>query len=288
MSVNLGWGHRASSQWVKSRKSMADVRLLPALALPYCTLLCTKSGTQGAEHMSSISTGRAQATRQDKAAACSAHGIFVPRFFVNVLQMGKVGATAQYLMCCNAMQMIQGVSNATVRDMDLWSISLTSGLPDQHQQNALQSPHPNQQNGKDEDSKRRCDIPLRDQAPFIDDELPAAMHAQHDSGMQGSKRAGKFTYYFTVGLDAEAAYRCAWLTNAGQTAKCCCLLSEGLRLTSMSSGNCLHKVQLYLVRMRAAAADCCMKRPCKTNLCLTYVCMLEAGQSAAVTKLFAA
>lgn len=25
MSVNLGWGHRASSQWVKSRKSMADV-----------------------------------------------------------------------------------------------------------------------------------------------------------------------------------------------------------------------------------------------------------------------
>ena len=52
---------------------------------------------------------------------------------------------------------------------------------------------------------------MRQQAPFIDNELPAAMHAQHDNGMQGSKRAGKFTYYFTVGLDAEAAYRCAHL-----------------------------------------------------------------------------
>ncbi|KAL3150246.1 hypothetical protein ABBQ32_000102 [Trebouxia sp. C0010 RCD-2024] len=127
MSVNLGWGHKASSQWVKSRKSMAD--------------------------------------------------------------------------------MIKGVSTATIRDMDLWSISLTSGLPDQHQQNALQNPHPSQQNGKDDGSKRRRDIPLRDQAPFIDSELPAAIHAQHDGTMQGSHRAGKFTYYFTVGLDAEAAYR---------------------------------------------------------------------------------
>lgn len=104
--------------------------------------------------------------------------------------------------------MIKGVSTATIRDMDLWSITLTSGLPDQHQQNALQSPHPSQQNGKDDGSKRRRDIPLRDQAPFIDSELPAAMHAQNDSTMQGSHRAGKFTYYFTVGLDAEAAYRC--------------------------------------------------------------------------------
>lgn len=38
MSVNLGWGHKASSQWVKSRKSMADVSsplsasFLPAFA----------------------------------------------------------------------------------------------------------------------------------------------------------------------------------------------------------------------------------------------------------------
>ena len=107
------------------------------------------------------------------------------------------------------MQMIQGVGNATIRDMDLWSISFASGLPDQHQQNALQSPTPAQHTEKDESSKRRRDIPLRDQAPFIDDELPAAIHAQHDSSNQGSKRAGKFTYYFTVGLDAEAAYRCA-------------------------------------------------------------------------------
>ena len=106
-------------------------------------------------------------------------------------------------------QMIHGVSNATIRDMDLWSISFASGLPDQHQQNALQSPNPAQQTEKDKGSKRRRDIPLRDQAPFIDDELPAAIHAQHDSSVQGSKRAGKFTYYFTVGLDAEAAYRCA-------------------------------------------------------------------------------
>lgn len=106
------------------------------------------------------------------------------------------------------MQMIHGVSNATIRDMDLWSISFASGLSDQHQQNALQSPNPAQQN-KDEGSERRRDIPLRDQAPFIDSELPAAIHAQHDSSIQGSKRAGKFTYYFTVGLDAEAAYRSA-------------------------------------------------------------------------------
>lgn len=115
--------------------------------------------------------------------------------------------------------MIHGVGTATIRDMDLWSISLTSGLPDQHQQNALQSPKPPQQNGKDDGSKRRRDIPLRDQAPFIDAELPAAMHAHHDSSKQGSHRAGKFTYYFTVGLDAEAAYRCA----SCLTSTPCCL-----------------------------------------------------------------
>lgn len=105
--------------------------------------------------------------------------------------------------------MIHGVSQATIRDMDLWSITLASGLPDQHQHNSLQSPHPSQQNGKVEGSKRRRDVPLRDQAPFIDAELPAAMHAQDDSSNPGSTRAGKFTYYFTVGLDAEAAYRFA-------------------------------------------------------------------------------
>ena len=109
--------------------------------------------------------------------------------------------------------MIHGVSNATIRDMDLWSITLTSGLPDQHQQNALQSPHPGPLTGKDDGSKRRRDIPLREQAPFIDAELPAAMHGQHDSSMQGSQRGGKFTYYFTVGLDAEAAYRCGCLLS---------------------------------------------------------------------------
>ena len=106
-------------------------------------------------------------------------------------------------------QMIHGVSNATIRDMDLWSISFASGLPDQHQRNTVQSPKPAHQSDKDQSSTRRRDIPLRDQAPFIDAELPAAIHAQHDSSHQGSKRAGKFTYYFTVGLDAEAAYRCA-------------------------------------------------------------------------------
>ncbi len=98
------------------------------------------------------------------------------------------------------MQMIHGVANATVRDMDLWSISLHSGLPDKHHQNSLQSPHPPQENGQDEGFKRQKDVPLRNQAPFIDDELPSAVHAQHDSSIQGSKRAGKFTYYFTVGL----------------------------------------------------------------------------------------
>ena len=34
MSVNLGWGHRASRRWVKDRHSMADVRLLCLLHLP--------------------------------------------------------------------------------------------------------------------------------------------------------------------------------------------------------------------------------------------------------------
>ena len=107
------------------------------------------------------------------------------------------------------MQMSHGVSNATIRDMDMWSITLASGLPDQHQQNALQSPTSSQVNDQHHNgAKRLHHIPLRDQAPFIDAELPAAIHAQHDSSIHGSKRAGKFTYYFTVGLDAEAAYRC--------------------------------------------------------------------------------
>ena len=108
------------------------------------------------------------------------------------------------------MQMIQGVAKAHVRDMDLWSISLHSGLPEHHSQNALQSPHPSgQANGvphgqldgqvdQVEGSKRRRDIPLSQQAPFIDDELPSAVHIVHDSGIPGSKRAGKFTYYLQV------------------------------------------------------------------------------------------
>lgn len=103
--------------------------------------------------------------------------------------------------------MIHGVANAAVRDMDLWSISLQSGLTDRHQHNSLEGPHSPQDNGQDEGSKRQHHAPLRDQAPFIDDELPSAVHAQHGDNMQGSERAGKFTYYFTVGLDAEAAYR---------------------------------------------------------------------------------
>ena len=129
------------------------------------------------------------------------------------------------VQCWYCMQMIQGVANAHVRDMDLWSISLHSGLPEQHVHNALQSPHSNgQTNGvahgqldgqidQVEGSKRRRDIPLRQQAPFIDDELPSAVHIIHDSGIPGSKRAGKFTYYFTVGLDAEAAYRYVLCTS---------------------------------------------------------------------------
>ena len=128
-------------------------------------------------------------------------------------------------------QMIMGVGNATVRGMDLWSISMSSGLPEQYSHNSLQSAHQSKANGQAnghhngqadghhdgqvdgqvEGSKRRQDIPLRQQAPFIDDELPSAVHIQQDSSIQGSKRAGKFTYYFTVGLDAEAAYRCAKL-----------------------------------------------------------------------------
>ena len=103
--------------------------------------------------------------------------------------------------------MIHGVANAAIRDMDLWSISMHSGLPDKHQHNSLQSPHPPQENGHDEGFKRQHNVPLKEQAPFIDDELPSAVHAQDAGNIQGSKRAGKFTYYFTVGLDAEAAYR---------------------------------------------------------------------------------
>ena len=82
-----------------------------------------------------------------------------------------------------------------------------SGLPDKHQHNSLQSPHPPEEDGHDEDFKRQHGVPLKEQAPFIDDELPSAVHAQEAGKMQGSQRAGKFTYYFTVGLDAEAAYR---------------------------------------------------------------------------------
>ncbi|DBA86900.1 hypothetical protein WJX79_000527 [Trebouxia sp. C0005] len=127
MSVNLGWGHKASKLWVKDQKSMSD--------------------------------------------------------------------------------MIHGVANAAVRDMDLWSISMHSGLPDKHHHNSLQSPHPPQEDGHDEGFKRQHGVPLQNQAPFIDDELPSAVHAQDAGNKQGSKRVGKFTYYFTVGLDAEAAYR---------------------------------------------------------------------------------
>ena len=142
---------------------------------------------------------------------------------------------------CVSVQMIQGVGNASIRDMDLWSISLTSGLPDQHQKNALQNPHPPQKGEKEEGSKRRRDIPLRDQAPFIDDEMPAAMHAQHDNGMQGSKRAGKFTYYFTVGLDAEAAYRCnspavSLTSKPVMLQSCCCYLLTSHRMRG-TTGN---------------------------------------------------
>lgn len=109
--------------------------------------------------------------------------------------------------------MIQGVANATVRNMDQWCVSMESGLPDRHQSNRLQAGQPSQQNGHqgDEGSKRRHDISLKEQAPFIDDELPAAvsrLDASQGQGQgQGSKRGGKFCYYLTVGLDAEAAYR---------------------------------------------------------------------------------
>lgn len=105
------------------------------------------------------------------------------------------------------MQMIHGVSTATVRGIDLWSVTMESGLPDRHHTNSAGAAHPSQQNGhqEDEGSKRRHDIPIKEQAPFIDDELPAAV-GPLDS-QQGSKRGGKFSYYLTVGLDAEAAYR---------------------------------------------------------------------------------
>ena len=125
--------------------------------------------------------------------------------------------------------MIQGVANATVRNMDLWSISMESGLPDRQQSNSLQAAHPTQQNGhqEDEGSKRRHDISLKEQGPFIDDELPAAISRQDSNQQQGSKRQGNFTYYLTVGLDAEAAYRSACL---------CCnpsMLSAGIHTESI-------------------------------------------------------
>lgn len=128
--------------------------------------------------------------------------------------------------------MIRGVATAEVRDMDLWSISLHSGLPDKHHHNSLQSPHPPQDEGQDEGSKRQRDVPLRNQAPFIDDELPSAVHAQHDNHIQGSKRAGQFTYYFTVGLDAEAAYRSVYIYYSS----CClCLKASRCVLTQAQS-----------------------------------------------------
>ena len=114
------------------------------------------------------------------------------------------------MTCSWPVQMIQGVANATVRNMDQWSVSMESGLPDRHQSNSLQAAHPSQQNGhhqEEEGSKRRHDISLKEQGPFIDDELPAAVSRLDSSQGQGSKRGGKFCYYLTVGLDAEAAYR---------------------------------------------------------------------------------
>lgn len=86
-------------------------------------------------------------------------------------------------------------------------MTMESGLPDRHHTNTAQAAHPSQQNGhqEDEGSKRRHDISIKEQAPFIDDELPAAMGPQ--DSQHGSKRGGKFCYYLTVGLDAEAAYR---------------------------------------------------------------------------------
>ena len=103
--------------------------------------------------------------------------------------------------------MIKGVSAASVRDMDLWSVTMESGLSDRHHTNTTQAAHPSQQNGhqEDEGSKRRHDISIKEQAPFIDDELPAGVAAQ--DSQHGSKRGGKFCYYLTVGLDAEAAFR---------------------------------------------------------------------------------
>lgn len=107
------------------------------------------------------------------------------------------------------LQMIKGVSTAHIRGMDLWSMTMESGLPDRHQTNSSQAAHPAQQNGhQDEDegkTKRRHDISIKEQAPFIDDELPAAVAAK--DSQHGSARGGKFCYYLTVGLDAEAAYR---------------------------------------------------------------------------------
>ena len=88
-------------------------------------------------------------------------------------------------------------------------MTMESGLPDRHQTNSSQAAHPAQQNGhQDEDegkTKRRHDISIKEQAPFIDDELPAAVAAK--DSQHGSARGGKFCYYLTVGLDAEAAYR---------------------------------------------------------------------------------
>ena len=144
------------------------------------------------------------------------------------------------LRCASChMQMIHGVASAAVRDMDLWSISMHSGLPDKHHHNSLQSPHPPQDNAHDQGFKRQHGVPLQEQAPFIDDELPSAVHAQDAGNIQGSKRAGKFTYYFTVGLDAEAAYR--YLSHGSRLPQPLmtwrpAMYSQQLPLTSTCSG----------------------------------------------------
>ena len=44
-------------------------------------------------------------------------------------------------------------------------------------------------------------------APILDDSMPSALKPIEIQDHSGAACGGKFTYYLTVGLDAEAAYR---------------------------------------------------------------------------------
>ncbi|KAK9811247.1 hypothetical protein WJX72_000630 [[Myrmecia] bisecta] len=150
-------------------------------------------------------------------------------------------------------KMVEGVVNAHVRNLDIWDISISVGVPDEDIEHLTQHlAHDVPKHMAQEADRKRAirlssmasrndhaaEIDLGDneakpvgmlkgqapgpwseqvrksmrphgtqKAPILDDKMPSAMQPIELQGRMAAACGGKFTYYLTVGLDAEAAYR---------------------------------------------------------------------------------